>query len=107
MITSDCKPEMVCFYHGTSSSANINYKLLPPIHSGVISEIGRKKNLDKVFFTKDKGLAKIYSGRACRSYGGSPKLYRVIIPENVECMNDTAGASVYYADSAFVEEINF
>jgi len=40
---------------------------LPPANTGNISEKGRKKNLDKVFFTKDLKSAKIYADRAKRS----------------------------------------
>ena len=104
-VTSDCKVEMVEFFHGSSSSANIENMICPPAETGVISEVGRKKNLGRVFFTKDKGLAKIYAGRACRSYGGEPKLYRVVCPVDVVCLDDRKGASVYHADWAFVEEI--
>lgn len=106
-LENDCRNEFEVYYHGSSSSANISHKLLPPVESGIISEKGRKKNLQKIFFTKDKGLAKIYSGRACRSYGGEPKLYRVVNPINVECLDDRAGASVFFADYAFAEEISF
>lgn len=105
MITVHCKPVFKEYYHGTSSNSNISNKLLPPSHTGVISEKGRKKNLDKVFFTTDIGLARIYAGRASRSYGGTPKILRVINPINTQCMNNTSGASVYYADHAFCEEI--
>ena len=103
MITKNCKPEFKTFYHGSSSHANIENMLLPPCESGTISEKGRKKNLNKVFFTTDKGLAKIYAGRAANSIGGNGVLYRVVMPINVTCMNDTQGASVYHADYAFVE----
>lgn len=103
MLTKHCKPEMKTFYHGSSTHANIENMLLPPCDSGTISEKGRKKNLDKVFFTTDKGLAKIYAGRASNSVGGIGILYRVVMPANVTCMNSTKGASVYQADYAFVE----
>ena len=93
------------FYHGTTTAAKIDYKLLPPQTTDTISEKGRKKNLDRIFFTTDLGLAKIYAGRASRSIGGDPVVYRVVSPENVVCMNDTKGASVYHADHAFCELI--
>ena len=94
------------FYHGSSSLSNIQNMLLPPSETNIISEKGRKKNLDRVFFTADIGLAKIYAGRAARSIGGEPVLYRVVSPVDVVCMNDAAGASVYHAKWAFVEKIN-
>lgn len=105
MITSNCKPEREVYYHGTSSNANLSNLLSPPNETGIISEKGRKKNLDRVFFTKDIGLAKVYAGRACRSYGGKPELYRVINPVDVVCLDDRAGASVYHAQWAFIEEV--
>ncbi|AGG58311.1 hypothetical protein VPDG_00150 [Vibrio phage henriette 12B8] len=91
------------FYHGTTTAANIGHKLLPPNTTNVIGEKGRKKNLDRVFFTKDIGLARIYAGRAVRSYGGDPVLLRVVSPADVVCMNETKGASVYHASGAFCE----
>jgi hypothetical protein len=78
--------------------------LLPPDTTNTISEKGRKKNLNRIFFTKDIGLAKIYAGRAARSLGGEPEIYRVVSPVNVECMNETKGASVYHADWSFCEK---
>lgn len=104
-LTTDCTPQYVEFFHGSSSAACIDNVLSAPNATGVISEKGRKKNLDRVFFTKDRGLAKIYAGRACRSYGGEPKLYRVVCPVDVVCLDDRKGASVYHAKWAFVEEI--
>lgn len=93
------------FYHGTSSNCNISNMLIPPVDSKFLSEEGRNKNLDKVFFTKDKGLAKVYAGRTCNRVGGSKKLYRVIPMGDVVVLSDKLGASVYYCDWAFVEEI--
>ncbi len=106
MITVDCKRQTTTYYHGSCSAAGIESMLLPPECSGVLSEQGRKKNLDRVFFTADKGLAEIYAGRAARSVGGEPVLYRVVAPVDTVCMRDDKGASVYHAAWAFVEEIN-
>jgi hypothetical protein len=92
------------FYHGTSDAVFKGHKLLPPSETGVISEQGRKKNLDKVFFTSDYGLAKIYAGRAINVFGGSPVVLRVIPMDDVETINSTKGASVYCTSWAFVEE---
>jgi hypothetical protein len=105
MKTIDCKAEFKIFYHGSSSSANIENMLCPPEETGVLSETGRKKNLDRVFFTEDIGLAKIYAGRAAKSIGGEPVLFRVVNPVDTVCMNDAQGASVYHADWAFAELI--
>ena len=105
MVTVNCKVEYREFYHGSCSLANISTKLLPPSMTDVLSEKGRNKNLDSVFFTADIGLAKIYAGRAARSIGGIPKLYRVVQPVDVVCLSDTTGATVYHANYAFVEEI--
>ena len=105
MKTIHCKEEYKVFYHGSSSNAGIKNMLCPPSETGVLSEVGRKKNLGRVFFTEDIGLAKIYAGRAARSYGGEPRLYKVICPVDVVCLSDTKGATVYHADWAFCEEL--
>ncbi|AHE63459.1 hypothetical protein ZZ1p0068 [Acinetobacter phage ZZ1] len=97
--------EVKVFYHGSSSACGIENMLLPPIVSDTLSEKGRNKNLDRVFFTADLGLAKVYAGRACNQFGGEPKIYRVVCPVDMVCMNDTKGASVYHAAWSFVEEI--
>lgn len=96
---------MKTYYHGSCSEANIDFMLCPPDSTGVISEVGRKKNLGRVFFTEDIGLARIYAGRAARSIGGEPRLYRVVSPVDVVCLSDVKGATVYHAEWAFCEEI--
>lgn len=105
MTTIHCRTEFVEFYHGSCTVAGIENMLLPPVDSNVISEKGRNKNLDRVFFTADIGLARIYAGRAARSIGGEPVLYRVVCPVDLVCMNDTKGASVYHANWAFCEKL--
>lgn len=105
MKTIHCKPEMKVFYHGTSTAAEIDFMLMPPSETGVLSETGRKKNLGRVFMTEDLGLAKIYAGRASRSYGGEAIIYRVVCPVDVICMRDDKGASVYHCEWAFCEKI--
>ena len=80
--------------------------LLPPSATGTLSEQGRKKNLDRVFFTSDLGSAKVYAGRACRVFGGHPVIYRVIPMGEVECLNSTQGTTVFHAEWAFVEELS-
>lgn len=105
MKTIDCRDQFVTFYHGSCTAAGIENMLLPPVESETLSEKGRKKNLDRVFFTADIGLARIYAGRAARSIGGEPVLYRVVCPVDAVCMNDTAGATVYHAAWAFCEEV--
>lgn len=106
MITKDCKTEKKIFYHGTSTRCGIDDKLLPPIHTDTLSEEGRLKNLDKVFFTEDLSYAKVYAGRACRQFGGEPVIYRVIPMCEVECLNDKKGATVFHSGWAFVEVLN-
>ena len=105
MNTIHCRKEFVEFYYGSCTAAGIESMLLPPCDSDILSEKGRKKNLDRVFFTADIGLARIYAGRAARSIGGDPVLYRVVCPVDVVCMNDDKGASVYHAAWAFCEEL--
>lgn len=107
MLTINCRENHKVFYHGSSSNGLKGNMLLPPNQTSVISEQGRKKNLNRVFFTEDRGLAKVYARRAARSLGGEPKLYRVITPINTELMSAVPGATVYHADWAFVEEIPF
>lgn len=94
------------FYHGTTDRAEIGFMLQPPCNTGVISEKGRLKNLNRVFFTEDLGLAKIYAGRAARSIGGNPIIYRVVSPVDPICMNATKGATVWHSEWAFAEKIN-
>jgi hypothetical protein len=105
MKTINCRDERKTFYHGSYTVAAIDSLLLPPSNTGTISEKGRKKNLERVFFTEDLGLAKIYAGRAARSIGGEPVLYRVVSPVDVVCLSDNKGATVYHAEWAFVERI--
>jgi hypothetical protein len=88
-------------YHGTAHSA-ISRKVLPPFETQIISERGRKKNLDRVFFTKDPKSAAIYAGRAANSYGGTPRVLRVIPFGKVEVLNANDGTTVFYSPSAIV-----
>lgn len=98
--------ESKVFYHGSCTAAGIEHMLLPPEVSNTLSEKGRNKNLNRIFFTEDLGLAKIYAGRASKSIGGEPVLYRVIMPVDAVCMNGTPGATVWHADWAFTERIH-
>lgn len=93
------------FYHGSSTACGIDNMLLPPVAFETLSEKGRNKNLDRIFFTEDLGLAKVYAGRASKSLGGEPILFRVVMPVDAVCMNDTKGASVWHAEWAFCEKI--
>lgn len=64
-------------YHGTSIEVEIGGLILPPDQTDVISEKGRKKNLNLVFLTPNFNYAKIYAGRSARSIGGNPVVYEV------------------------------
>lgn len=88
-------------YHGTSNHSITN-KILPPQTTGVLSEVGRKKNLNKVFYTDTENSAKIYAGRAKNSYGGTPKVHRVIPMGDLETLNDTKGTEVHHSDYGVV-----
>ncbi|MDE1969985.1 MAG: hypothetical protein KGI50_00155 [Patescibacteria group bacterium] len=88
-------------YHGTSSSM-IEREVLSPDTTYVISEKGRKKNLDKVFLTKDKGSAWIYAKRAANSYGGVPRVLDVVPQGSVDVINDGKGTSVFAAPRGIV-----
>ena len=100
----------MAFYHGTARKFKIGEELVPPKEHGFeISEKGRKKNLDKVFFTSDVGSAKIYARRAVNSYGGIPHIYEVEVPNvDIEVINPTPGTTVYAAPRAtIVGEVEF
>jgi hypothetical protein len=94
--------EDLVFYHGTSQKFNPGDYILPPSETGEISEKGRKKNLDKVFFTLDKGSAKIYAGRATHSIGGEPHIYRIKPEGEITWINKTKGSTVLMSDKAKV-----
>jgi len=90
------------FFHGSTADLNPGDIILPPSKTGKISEKGRKKNLDKVFFTKDFGSAKIYAGRAFHSLGGTPIVYQVEPIGEVQVLNDMPGTTVFTAEGARV-----
>ena len=91
------------YYHGTARKFNIGQYLLPPDDHGLeISERGRRKNLDLVFFTKDIGSAKIYAGRAKNSYGGLPRIYEVEPVGKIEIIQSTPGTTVFAAHKAII-----
>lgn len=91
------------YYHGTSNETITN-ELLPPAITGCIQEKGRKKHLNKVFFTTTFKYAAIYAGRAANSYGGKKRVLRVVPVGEIICINDTPGFEEYIADSAIVTE---
>lgn len=93
------------FYHGTNKEFAVGDYILPPNETGEISEKGRKKNLDKVFYTLDVGSAKIYAGRAVQSAGnGSPYIYKIQPIGDIEWLNKAAGTTVAMSPSAKVLE---
>ena len=97
--------EEVTFFHGSSSAVKLGHMLLPPSITGVIQEEGRRRNLSRVFMTRDIGSARIYAGRAVARFGGSPVVYRVIPMGRVETLHENKGSSVYMTEWAFVEEL--
>lgn len=90
------------FYHGSSVELEPGDLILPPSKTGKVSEKGRKKNLDMVFFTKDPRSALIYAGRAVQSLGGEPFVYLVEPQGSVEALNTNPGTTVFYAPYAKV-----
>lgn len=90
------------FYHGSSVELEPGDLILPPSKTGKVSEKGRKKNLDMVFFTKDPRSALIYAGRAVQSLGGEPFVYLVEPQGSVEVLNANPGTTVFYAPYAKV-----
>lgn len=95
-------PQDYVFYHGSSTIDEDCCYLECPKKTGIIQEKGRLKNLDKVFFTMDKGTANIYAGRSYNSNGGVKRLFRVIPIGNIYKINDLT----YCADSAYIEVID-
>ena len=96
-------PVDVVFFHGSSTISDSDFMLLPPNNTGIIQEKGRKKNLDKVFFTMDKGTANIYAGRSLNQNGGIKKIFRVIPIGEIYKINDLT----FCANAAFIELINY
>jgi hypothetical protein len=90
------------YYHGTVVDLQPGEYLLPPNDTNNISEKGRKKNLDRVFFTKDLGSAKIYAGRAKHSLGGQPKVYLIEPEGQLDTVNAQPGSTVFMAPKAKV-----
>jgi hypothetical protein len=94
------------FYHGTSVALKVGDLLLPPETTKVIQERGRKKNLNKVFFTADFKSAIVYAGRAGNAIGGNKRyIYSVTPVGNLECINSTPGTSVFMATAAVITEV--
>ena len=93
------------YYHGTSYPLSPGDIVTPPSETGNISEKGRKKNLDRVFMTKDKGSANIYAGRAANALGGMPRTVVVEPIGHVEALNLTPGTSVYHTSRARVVSV--
>ena len=95
------------FFHGTTTILNIKNNLSAPCETGKIQEKGRKKNLDRVFFTTDLGSARIYAGRAVQRFGGFPVIFEVEpCQDTLECLNGAAGTSVYMAASAKIISVH-
>lgn len=90
------------FFHGTTPELGIKEKILPPGQTGRLSESGRKKNLDKVFFTVDKSSALIYARKAVKRFGGNPVILTVEPVGDITPIHMKAGTSVLMADSAVV-----
>ena len=88
-------------YHGTSSP-DLSREVLSPDATQVISEKGRKKNLNKVFFTKEYKSAEIYAKRAASSYGGNPRVLKVVPMGEVTAINENRGTTVFHAPQAVV-----
>lgn len=92
------------FYHGTSSLAPIDDKILPPdMHSFGINEEGRTKHAQKVFFTTVKGYAERYARSTCKRLGGKPVVYEVL-PRKPKLMVKVKGCDIYYDSEALVYE---
>jgi len=88
------------YFHGTTIRLEKGELLLPPNESGNLSEKGRKKNLDVVFFTTSRKYAEIYAGRAAASVGGQPVVYEVEPIGGVTILSEKKGAEVFFAPKA-------
>lgn len=100
--------ETKTYYHGSSDAVldPHGFRLLPPKETGNVQEKGRKKNLDRVFFTTDPESAEIYAGRAVQRFGGKPIVVRAIPADNdVKALNTDPGTSVYHGSGAFYEPL--
>lgn len=97
------------FYHGTSTVFNLEPgdEILPPKQTSKLSEKGRRKNLDKVFFTQDPKSAKIYADKAKREFGGKSVVYEVIPDVPIEWLNKTPGTTVAMSPKALISNIVF
>lgn len=95
------------FFHGTSDKIlSIGDKLIPPKDTGMLSERGRKVNLDKVFFTHDKQSAFAYARKAVKAFGGgNPVVYEISPVGNIGVLNDTPGTTVFHADWAYIKQV--
>lgn len=93
-------PGKTKLYHGTTNKISMpGGEILPPSSTNTISEVGQKKNLDKVFLTPDLQYAWIYAGRASRVLGGQPVVYEVSV-DSPESFTDSSGCTIYTAPSA-------
>lgn len=98
MLLEDIAPNF--FYHGTSTALGIDKVILPPEQTEKLSEVGRKKNLNKVFFTRDLRSAEAYAHKAVKNFGGNPVIYKVKPVGHVDVLQATPGTSVFMADAA-------
>lgn len=93
------------FYHGTSDRIlSIGDKLIPPKDTGMLSERGRKINLDKIFFTHDKRSAFVYARKAAKRFGGNPVVYEISPVGSIGVLNDMPGTTVFHADWAYIKD---
>jgi hypothetical protein len=93
------------YYHGTTVDLRPGDFILPPSETGRMSEKGRKKNLDKVFFTSDPESARIYAGRARHSFldddlATEPRVYEVEPIGNMEVIQSAPGTTVFMSPKA-------
>lgn len=88
-------------YHGTSSSLNIDEKLLPPESTMIIREDFRQNNKNIVFLTTSKLSAFRYAVKACARFGGKPIVYKVEPDDTLEHRIDNE----YTCESARIVEV--
>jgi hypothetical protein len=99
--------ENTIYYHGTTDihGLNVGDLIKSSDSTGILQEKGRKRNLDKVFFTKDLGSAWIYAGRSVNMFGGNPIVCEISPIGEIEKINDKNGTSVFMAKEAMVKDV--
>ena len=85
------------YYHGTSSSLDVGFYLLPSIDTDVLREDFMSKLRDVVFVTSSVVSAEKYAKKAVERFGGDP-VVMVVSPIGARRINNNE----YVCDKAIV-----